>query len=67
VLVYNYTPSNASNSSKEIRALELSPELAASMMTRLFYLKGAGLKYFKPLEQPEDEANAMRIFEIIWE
>ena len=47
-------------------ALMLDRELARSIFVRLYFLNGAGLKYFKPFIQEQAESKYIRVFEIDW-
>jgi len=47
-------------------ALMLDRELARSIFVRLYFLNGAGLKYFKPFIQEQKESKYIRVFEIDW-
>ena len=47
-------------------ALMLDRELARSIFVRLYFLNGAGLKYFKPFIQEQTESKYIRVFEIDW-
>ena len=44
----------------------LDHELARSIFVRLYFLNGAGLKYFKPFIQEQAELEYIRVFEIDW-
>jgi len=55
------------NENKDYYAILLSPPLAESLFVRLFYLNGAGLKYFAPFYQVNNSDNSIKIFEILWE
>jgi dolichyl-phosphooligosaccharide-protein glycotransferase len=46
--------------------LMLDEELARSIFVRLYFLNGAGLKYFKPFIQEEAGSKYIRVFEIDW-
>ena len=49
------------------KSLLLDRRLAQSMLVRLYFLKGAGLKYFKLWHNEVDErGNAIYVFEISW-
>lgn len=48
-------------------ALMLDCELARSIFVRLYFLNGAGLKYFKPFIQEQAGLEYIRVFEIGWE
>jgi hypothetical protein len=40
---------------------------AKSMLARLYYFKGAGLKHFKLFDtQKDDKENAIYVYEVIW-
>jgi len=47
-------------------ALMLDRELARSIFVRLYFLNGAGLKYFKPFIQEQKESKYIRVFGIDW-
>ncbi|MCX5698298.1 MAG: hypothetical protein NTX01_01165 [Candidatus Omnitrophica bacterium] len=47
-------------------ALMLDCELARSIFVRLYFLNGAGLKYFKPFIQEQAGLKYIRVFEIDW-
>ncbi|MGD0337120.1 MAG: STT3 domain-containing protein [Candidatus Omnitrophota bacterium] len=51
----------------ELKAVLLPAELARSMFVRLYFLKGEGLKHFKPFIDTKDDTGYIRIFEIIWD
>lgn len=50
----------------EYLSIMLNPALAQSVYTRLYFLNGDGLKYFKPFLQEKDEYG-VKVFEINWE
>lgn len=52
---------------EEYRVVLLERELANSLLVRLYFLGGAGLKYFKPFIEEKDEDSYIRVFEIMWE
>jgi dolichyl-diphosphooligosaccharide--protein glycosyltransferase len=48
------------------RCILLDRELANSMLVRLYFFRGLGLKYFTPLIEAEGENKNIRVFNIIW-
>lgn len=51
----------------DYRSILLEPKLAKSLLVRLYFLNGAGLKYFKPFIEEKDGDEHIRVFEINWE
>lgn len=51
----------------EYFSIILSPELAQSMFSRLYFLNGSGLKYFKPFIEEKNAAFGVKVFELDWE
>lgn len=49
------------------KAILLDRELANSLFVRLYFLNGAGLKYFKPVMEEKDGEAYIRVFEIMWD
>jgi hypothetical protein len=49
------------------QAVQLDRELGLSLFTRLYFLKGKGLKYFKPFTDNGDSQNYVGVFEIDWD
>lgn len=49
------------------QAILMDHKLATSLFVRLFYLKGAGLKKFKPFLQEGNDGGFFRVFEIVWD
>jgi dolichyl-phosphooligosaccharide-protein glycotransferase len=49
------------------QAVQLDREFGASLFTRLFFLKGRGLKYFKPFTDTGDVQNYIGVFKIDWD
>jgi dolichyl-diphosphooligosaccharide--protein glycosyltransferase len=47
--------------------LALDEDLAESMLARLYFLGGAGLKHFKPFIEEHEGEDYIRVFEVIWE
>ncbi|HNQ50631.1 MAG TPA: STT3 domain-containing protein [Candidatus Omnitrophota bacterium] len=48
------------------RIIEVDRELAGSLFARLYFLRGRGLRYFKPYTDNNDEQNHIGVFEIDW-
>jgi dolichyl-diphosphooligosaccharide--protein glycosyltransferase len=48
------------------KCILLDRELANSMLVRLYFFKGLGLKYFSPLIDAEEGNNYIRVFNIHW-
>lgn len=48
-------------------AVLLDRALARSMLVRLYFLNGRGLKYFKSFLEERDGDNYIRVFEILWD
>ncbi|MDI6758506.1 MAG: STT3 domain-containing protein [Candidatus Omnitrophota bacterium] len=55
------------DSKEEYHAVLLDRDLANSLFVRLYFLNGAGLKYFKPFTEEKTPEGNIRIFEIAWE
>ncbi len=55
------------NQKEEYRCIAFDRELAGSLFARLLFLKGKGLKYFKPFIEEEGEDNYIGVFEIVWD
>ena len=51
----------------EYFSIILSPELAQSMFSRLYFLNGSGLKYFKPFLEEKNDEFGVKVFELDWE
>ncbi|HCD37928.1 MAG TPA: hypothetical protein DEQ77_04260 [Candidatus Omnitrophica bacterium] len=50
----------------EYFSIILSPELAQSMFSRLYFLNGSGLKYFKPFLEEKNDEFGVKVFELDW-
>ena len=48
------------------KCILLDRELGMSMFTRLYFLRGRGLKHFSPFIDSEEGNNYIRVFNIIW-
>lgn len=48
------------------RIVEMDRELGASLFTKLFFLKGKGLRNFRPFASGKDKDNHIGVFEIDW-
>ncbi|MCX5703100.1 MAG: hypothetical protein NT066_01185, partial [Candidatus Omnitrophica bacterium] len=51
---------------KGYKCIMLDRELATSMLVRLYFFRGLGLKHFTPLIESEEGNNNIRVFNIIW-
>ncbi len=52
---------------EEIKAILLPPALGKSLLLRLYFLKGEGLKHFRLWNEETDENdNAIYVYEILW-
>lgn len=51
---------------EELRAIMLDTPLAKSLLVRLYFLEGKGLKYFKPFFESNDGEKHILVYEIIW-
>lgn len=49
------------------KTISLNPSFAQSLFVRLYFLRGAGLKHFKPFIEEEARDGYIRVFEIIWD
>lgn len=50
----------------EYRIIEVDRELAGSLFSRLFFLKGKGMRYFKPFTDNNDPQHRIGVFKIDW-
>jgi hypothetical protein len=50
----------------EFKSLLLDRDLSKSLIVRLYYLKGEGLKYFKPLYKEKDGEDFIYVYRIDW-
>jgi hypothetical protein len=48
------------------RAVQMDRELGQCLFTKLYFLKGKGLRYFKPFTDNGDSKNYIGVFEIDW-
>ena len=49
------------------KSLLLTPSLAKSLMVRLYFLKGEGVKAFKLFDKEEDDnGNAIYVYQVVW-
>jgi hypothetical protein len=48
------------------KCILLDRELANSMLVRLYFFRGLGLRHFTPLIEAEGENKNIRVFNIIW-
>ncbi len=55
------------NNNTDYYVVVLSPPLAQSLFTRLYFLDGKGLKHFLPFYQENNSDGFIKVFEIIWE
>ncbi|MGE5279735.1 MAG: STT3 domain-containing protein [Deltaproteobacteria bacterium] len=52
---------------EKIKAILVPPELGRSLLLRLYYLKGEGLKHFRLWSEEADEkGNAVYVYEMVW-
>ncbi|MFA5115493.1 MAG: STT3 domain-containing protein [Candidatus Omnitrophota bacterium] len=51
---------------KQYYAIALDRELAASMLVRLYFFNGEGLKHFEPFLERKEYGSLIRVFKINW-